>query len=144
MEVQVSSGLSQGQGLWVQQTWVWHKPSWRSLQLTPPESHQNLHRTGETDSYRAQTETCVHQDPEERSNDPTRDLTQLACECPGVPGGGEGWWWPAEGSGALNTAVYAWDLLKEVTVIFISSTTVWPQVKLQGRNTALSINRKLD
>ena len=28
-EVQVSSGLPQGQGLWVQQTWVWHKPSWR-------------------------------------------------------------------------------------------------------------------
>ena len=26
----------QGQGLWVQQTWVWHKPSWRSLPLTPP------------------------------------------------------------------------------------------------------------
>ena len=26
-EVQVSSGLPQGQGLWVQQTWVWHKPS---------------------------------------------------------------------------------------------------------------------
>ena len=28
-EVQVSSGLLQGQGLWIQQTWVWHKPSWR-------------------------------------------------------------------------------------------------------------------
>ena len=26
-EVQVSSGLPQGQGLWVQQTWLWHKPS---------------------------------------------------------------------------------------------------------------------
>ena len=24
----VSSGLPQGQRLWVQQTWVWHKPSW--------------------------------------------------------------------------------------------------------------------
>ena len=30
----VSSGLPQGQGLWVQQTWVWHKPSWRRLPLT--------------------------------------------------------------------------------------------------------------
>ena len=30
-EVRVNSGLQQGQGLWVQQTWVWHKPSWRSL-----------------------------------------------------------------------------------------------------------------
>ena len=34
VEVQVSSGLPQGQGLWVQQTWVWHKPSWRRSLLT--------------------------------------------------------------------------------------------------------------
>ena len=34
MEVQVSSGLPLGQGLWVQQTWVWHKPSWRRAPLT--------------------------------------------------------------------------------------------------------------
>ena len=33
-KVWVSSGLPQGQGLWVQQTWVWHKPSWPPL--TPP------------------------------------------------------------------------------------------------------------
>ena len=38
--------LLQGQGLWVQQTWVWHKPSWRRMPLTPPQSCQNLHRTG--------------------------------------------------------------------------------------------------
>ena len=30
----VSSGLPQGQGLWAQQTWVWHKPSWRRSPLT--------------------------------------------------------------------------------------------------------------
>ena len=29
-------------------------------------------------------------------------------------------------------------------IIFITSTTVWPQVKQQERNTALPINRKLD
>ena len=34
MKVRVNSGLLQGQGLWVQQTWVWHKPSWRRLPLT--------------------------------------------------------------------------------------------------------------
>ena len=45
-EVQVSSGLPHGQGLWAQQTWVWHKPSWRRSPLIPPESHRNLHRTG--------------------------------------------------------------------------------------------------
>ena len=36
VEVQVSSCLLQGQGLWVQQSWVWHKPSWRRSPLTPP------------------------------------------------------------------------------------------------------------
>ena len=39
-----------------------------------------------------------------------------------------GWWWPAAGLGALSVAVHAWDLLKEVTIIFITSTIVWPQV----------------
>ena len=36
VDVQGSSGLLQGQGLWVQQTWVWHKPSWGRSPLTPP------------------------------------------------------------------------------------------------------------
>ena len=45
--------------------------------------------------------------------------------------------WPAIGSGALSAAVRAQDLLKEVTIIFITSTIVWPQVKQQGGNTAL-------
>ena len=30
--------------------------------------------------------------------------------------------------GALSAAVHAWDLLKEVSVIFIISTIVWSQV----------------
>ena len=57
---------------------------------------------------------------------------------------GMGRQWPAAGLGALSAAVPAWDLLKEVTIIFITSTIVWPQVKQQGRNTAPPINRKLD
>ena len=52
--------------------------------------------------------------------------------------------WPAAGSGALSAAVRAWDLLKKVAFIFITSTIVWPQVNQQGGNTALPINRKLD
>ena len=44
--------------------------------------------------------------------------------------------WPAAGPGALSEAVLAGDLLKEVTIIFITSTIVWPQVP--------PINRKLD
>ena len=57
---------------------------------------------------------------------------------------GMGGWWPAAGSGALSAAVRAGDLWKEVTIIFITSTIVWSQVKGQGGNTALPINRKLD
>ena len=36
--------------------------------------------------------------------------------------------WPATGLGPLNVAVHAWDILKEVPIIFITSTIVWPQV----------------
>ena len=36
--------------------------------------------------------------------------------------------WPPAGSGALNAAVRAWDLLKDVAIIFITST-IWSQVK---------------
>ena len=46
VEVWVSSGLLQGQGVWVQQTWVWHKPSWRTSPLTPPPSYQNCPSEG--------------------------------------------------------------------------------------------------
>ena len=35
---------------------------------------------------------------------------------------------PAAGLGALSVAVCAWDTLKEVTIIFITSTIVWTQV----------------
>ena len=45
-----------------------------------------------------------------------------------VSGRGVGWWWPAEGLRALSVAVHAWYLLKEVTIIFIAFTIVWPQV----------------
>ena len=58
--------------------------------------------------------------------------------------GGVGWWWPASESEALSAAMHAWNLLKEVAIIFITSTIVWPQVKQQGGNTPLPINRKLD
>ena len=59
----------------------------------------------ETDSWRTQTKPCVHQDPGERNNDPTRDWARLACVCLGVCGGGMSWQWPAAGSGALTIAV---------------------------------------
>ena len=43
---------------------------------------------------------------------------------PGLSGRGLGQWWLAAGLGALSVAVHAWDLVKEVAVIFITSTTV--------------------
>ena len=49
-----------------------------------------------------------------------------------------------QGQGALSVAVCARNLLKEVAILFITSTIVWPQVKQQGGNTAQPINRKLD
>ena len=61
-EVQVSSGLLQGQGPWVQQTWVWRKPSQRST-LTPPQSRQNLHGTGETDSWVQEVQVIIFKIP---------------------------------------------------------------------------------
>ena len=93
-----------------------------------------------TAGRRTHPERCAHQDPGERSSDPTRDWPRLAHECPEVSSGGMGGWWPAAGLWALSVAVRAWDLLKEVTIIFITSIIVWPQVKQQG---ALPINRKL-
>ena len=43
----------------MQHTWVWHKPSWRREPLAPPQNYQNLQRTEETGSWRAQTELCT-------------------------------------------------------------------------------------
>ena len=40
--------------------------------------------------------------------------------------------WLAAGSGTLSIAVSAWDLLKEVAIIFITSTIVWSLVKQQS------------
>ena len=44
-----------------------------------------------------------------------------------------GQWWPAAGLGALSVAVHTWDLLKEVTIIFITSTIVWSHVDSRER-----------
>ena len=94
-------------------------------------------------SWRAQTKPCAHQDSGGGSSDPTRGWPRLACECPGVSSRGRGWQWPAAGSGALSAAVHAGDLLKEVTVIFITSTKVWSQIRQQGGDTVPPINREL-
>ena len=107
---------------------------------------QNLHRTGETDSWRAQTKPCVHQDPEKKrivtpqETDPGFSVSVHPAEA--WVGGGL---LQGRGTKCNSVAVCAWDLLKEVTIIFITSTIVWFQGKQQGRNTAIPpINWKLD
>ena len=74
-------------------------------------------------------------------NRPTQTSPQVTQESLGEAWVGGGL---DAGSGALSAAVLAWELLKEVTIIPITSTIVWPQVKQQGGNTALPINGKLD
>ena len=59
----------------------------------------------ETDSLRARTKPCAHQDPGGRSSDPTGDWARLAYEHPEVSSGSMARYWPATGSGALNTTV---------------------------------------
>ena len=81
-----------------------------------------------TQTFGEYKQKLVLHDPGERSSDPTRDSPRPAYECPGVSRGGMGRWWPAAGFGALSVAVHAWDHLKEVTIIFITTTIVWPQV----------------
>ena len=88
--------------------------------------HQNpiielpeLTQDWEIHSWKAQ-QNLVHQDPGERNSDPTGDCPGLACGCPRISSEGVGQGWPAAGLGALSAAVYAWDLLKEVAIMFIS------------------------
>ena len=45
-------------------------------------------------------------------------------ECPGVSSGVVGGWWPAAGLRALDAAVRAWDVLKEVATIVLTSAIV--------------------
>ena len=81
---------------------------------------------------------------EKMSNDPTRDWPRLAHECPEVSGRGMGWWWPASGLGAPRATVLAWDLLKEVAIIFITSTIFGLRLNNGEGNIAQPINRKLE
>ena len=75
VKVWVNSGLLQGQGLWIQQTWVWHKPFWGRSPLTPPESCQNLHRTGkQTLGGHKQNLVCTKTQEKRAAAIPARDL----------------------------------------------------------------------
>ena len=102
--------------------------------INPTIEQPELTQDWEIDSWWAQTEPCVHQDSGEWGSDPTKDWPRLAQECPEISSRGVGQWWPAAGLGALSVAVHEWDLLKEVAIIFITSTIIWPQVAQRLKN----------
>ena len=62
--------------------------------------------------------------PRIKISESSRDWPRLDWEWLGGSSRVVGQWWPAAGLGALSIAVHAWDLLKEVTIIFITSTIV--------------------
>ena len=97
--------------------------------MNPSQSHQNLHRTVQTHTWMAKTKAAVHQDSGERSRNPTRNWPKHSPEYPWVSAGGISRRWPTSGLGALSAAVCAWDLLKEVAIISITSTLAWPWSK---------------
>ena len=101
--------------------------------IEPLELTQNWETS---DAWRAQAKLCMHQDPGERSSVPTRDSPRLACECPGVSSRGVGRRQPAEGSGALGAALRVWDLLKQVAIVFITSTMVWSLEKAMATHSS--------
>ena len=103
--------------------------------INPTIESQNLHGTGETDSWKAQTKpvcirtrekgTVISQETDPDCPCMSRSLWQrhgLAVACCRIRGTECG-------------SIWVWELLKEVSIIFITSTIVWPQVKKQGGNT---------
>ena len=71
--------------------------------------------------WRAQTEPCVHQDPGRIAVTPQETDPDLPVSVQESQKGGVGQWWPAAGSRVLRVVAGAWDLLKEVAIIFIIS-----------------------
>ena len=127
MEVRVSSGLPQGQGQWVQQAWVWHKPSWRRSPLTHHRAVGTYTGRGKQTLGRHKQNLVCTRTQEKGAATPQETDPDLLMSV--QEGGGVGQQWPAAGLGALSVAVCAWDLLEEVPIIFITSTIVWSQVK---------------
>ena len=89
--------------------------------INPTIELPELTQDWEIDSWRAQ-QNLVHQGPGERNSDPTGDCPRLNCGGPGASS--EGRWCSAAGLGAGTITVHAWDLLRELTIVFITSTIV--------------------
>ena len=104
--------------------------------VNPTIEPQNLHRTGKQ-TLGGHRQNLVYTRTQKKGAVTTKETdSDLPMSVPGVSGRGVGQWWPAAGLGVLSAAVCAWDLLKEVAIILITSTIVWPQVQQQRGNTA--------
>ena len=121
-EARVGSGLPQGQGLWVPQTWARQGPSWTRQPFTHHRAARTytglgkrlLEGTGRTlCATRTREKGAVT--PQETDPDLPRSVQESPAEaaCCRVRA--------AECSSASR------DLLKEAAIIFITSTLVWPQ-----------------
>ena len=91
--------------------------------IEPPELTQDW----EIDSWRAQQKLVCTRTQEKGAVTPEETESDLPRSVH-VSSRGVGQWWLAAGLGVLSVAVHACDLLKEVAIIFITSTIVWPQV----------------
>ena len=106
----------------------------------PPETLRGLKQTlcapGPRDSIEPETELCLsslgghkqnlaHTRTQEKGAVTPQETDQdLPGSVQESPAGGVGRWWTTAGLPTLSIAVQAWDLLKEVTIIFITCTIV--------------------
>ena len=108
--------LPQGQGLWVQQTWVWHRPHHRA-----PRTYIGLGKQILGGHKQNLMHTRIQEKGAETPQETDPDLPESA-QGPSA----EAWvscgLWQCRGH---------WDLLKEVSIVFITSTIVWSQVRQQ-------------
>ena len=85
-EMWVGSGLLRGLGLWVQQTWVWHRPSWRRSPLTQIELPELTQDWGNR-LWEGTNRTLCAPGPRRNKQWPYKRLTQT---CPWVS---RSLWW---------------------------------------------------
>ena len=75
--VQVRSGLPRGQGLWMQQTSVWHKPFWRRSPLTHHRAARTYTRLGNK-LWEGTNRTLCAPGPRRKEQWPHKRLTQTS------------------------------------------------------------------
>ena len=124
----ISCGLLQGQGLWVQQTWIWLKPSWRRSPLIHHRAARTYTRLGkQTLEGHKQKLVCTRTHEKGAVTPKETDQT-----CPAVSRSLQ----QRHGSvvaccsvGGTECSSVCMGPFEEGPIVFITSTIVWPQVK---------------